>query len=251
MTTSIHDMHEPSGAYGTFGAEETDRPSNASKDVRRDDASLKADAYYFREALERPAERFARAAEADKSGRDGAAADDLSELFRFEKSTAKKPLEDGRAASGFGLEAVLARGEADALARFGATGAAGAESAGAAKGAGAPAGDEALEALVSRILVGSPERGGTEVRITLDARVLADTEISLVRGTDGLLSVRIASENPASFQTLVAARNELAERLSALEKGPVAVTVSAQAESENNDARRESRGRTDCEPEVL
>jgi type III secretion system needle length determinant len=117
---------------------------------------------------------------------------------------------------------------------------------------GAPAqGLEAIDLneLVTRILVNTPERGATEVRMTLQDNVLKGTEISLVRGNDGLLTVCLVTDNPASFQTLVAARNDLQAILQQQEGRPVAVVMLDETEREKNDSRRRSKGLYDAEKE--
>ena len=82
------------------------------------------------------------------------------------------------------------------------------------------------------------------MRIRLGGDVLPGTEITLTRGTDGLLSVRLATTDAASFQTLVGAQDSLKGRLGHLEKDVRVDVVSERggAEAENNDARRQSRG---------
>ena len=111
----------------------------------------------------------------------------------------------------------------------------------------APAPAQGLEAidlneLVTRILVNTPERGATEVRMTLQDNVLKGTEISIVRGNDGLLTVRLVTDNPASFQTLVAARYDLQAILQQQEGRPVSVVMLDETEREKNDSRRRSKG---------
>lgn len=86
--------------------------------------------------------------------------------------------------------------------------------------------ERVLDALVSRLLVSSPDNGPSEVRLTLsDASVLRGTDITLARQTDGALRVTLAADNPAAFQTLVAARSDLVALLQATEKQPVTLTV--------------------------
>lgn len=86
----------------------------------------------------------------------------------------------------------------------------------------APSGDAPdlgalAEKLVERILVSGPD-GGHEIRLTLGKDVLPGTEIRLQRGSDGVLSVHLATDNAASFQTLVGAQESLKARLESFEK---------------------------------
>lgn len=113
-------------------------------------------------------------------------------------------------------------------------------------GASAPEGvaaNEALETLVSRILVSRPESGKTEVRLQIQDAVLKNTEITLARDAGGQLTVRIHTNDAAAFQTIVSARAELEARLSGRETLPVLVELQKETDREENDARRESRGR--------
>ena len=112
----------------------------------------------------------------------------------------------------------------------------------------APSGDAPdlgalAEKLVERILVSGPD-GGHEIRLTLGKDVLPGTEIRLQRGSDGVLSVHLATDNAASFQTLVGAQESLKARLESFEKDVRVEVVSERggAEAENGDGRRQSRG---------
>lgn len=106
----------------------------------------------------------------------------------------------------------------------------------------APMSDNALESLVSRILVSSPDEAPSQVRITLNDNVLRSTEIVLTRDLSGALSVLVDCRDRASFQTLVASRNALVEALEAHEKGAVCVQMSDSTESDEGDTSRRSRG---------
>ena len=93
----------------------------------------------------------------------------------------------------------------------------------------APSGDAPdlgalAEKLVERILVSGPD--------------------GLQRGSDGVLSVHLATDNAASFQTLVGAQESLKARLESFEKDVRVEVVSerGEAEAENGDGRRQSRG---------
>ena len=108
----------------------------------------------------------------------------------------------------------------------------------------APSGDAPdlgalAEKLVERILVSGPD-GGHEIRLTLGKDVLPGTEIRLQRGSDGVLSVHLATDNAASFQTLVGAQESLKARLESFEKDVRVEVVSERggAEAENGDGRR-------------
>lgn len=103
--------------------------------------------------------------------------------------------------------------------------------------------NEALETLVSRILVSRPESGKTEVRLQIQDAVLKNTEITLARDAGGQLTVRIHTNDAAAFQTIVSARAELEARLSGRETLPVLVELQKETDREENDARRSSRGR--------
>ncbi len=117
----------------------------------------------------------------------------------------------------------------------------GAEAASAAQGTAAPdaaaqLSAERLEGLVSRILVNSPEKGASEVRITLGDNILKGAEISITRDHSGSLSVRISTTDPSVFQTLVASQGE---------RRPVAVEMNredARGDAQGDDSRRRSRG---------
>ncbi len=124
----------------------------------------------------------------------------------------------------------------------------GAAAANAAQAASMPDG-EALEALVSRILVNTPEKGGSEVRLTLSDAAFRGTEVSIMRDLSGALTVKIVSSDPSAFQTLVSSRNELLSSLQAQEKAPVSVEMEEDrgGSDDPNDARRRSRGLDDLE----
>ncbi|MBQ5767122.1 MAG: hypothetical protein IIV95_06820 [Burkholderiaceae bacterium] len=106
-----------------------------------------------------------------------------------------------------------------------------------------------LNELVSRILVNTPDNGKAEVRLTLQDNVLRGTEISITRDTDGLLTVRITTDNAASFQTLVASRNDLQAILQQQEGRMVNVQMLDESQREQNDSRRRSKGLREDEEE--
>ena len=63
-------------------------------------------------------------------------------------------------------------------------------------------------------------------------------------GSDGVLSVHLATDNAASFQTLVGAQESLKARLGSFEKDVRVEVISERggAEAESGDGRRQSRG---------
>lgn len=99
----------------------------------------------------------------------------------------------------------------------------------------------ALDTLVDQILVGRNADGGHEVRLHLDPKILPGTEVHIQHSLDGSLHVRLISNNASSFQTLVSSQDILQQRLES-SGSQVRVTVSSEAEAENNDQRRRSRG---------
>ncbi|WP_298067812.1 type III secretion system needle length determinant [uncultured Mailhella sp.] len=104
----------------------------------------------------------------------------------------------------------------------------------------APAPERQWETLVDRILVSAPESGSREVRISLSEQTLGGTEIALQRGADGMLSIVLNTRDPAAFQTLVAAQNDLRQLLERHEP-LVRVQVLRESNREENDAQRRSR----------
>lgn len=110
---------------------------------------------------------------------------------------------------------------------------------------------ETLEALVSRILVNTPEKGGSEVRLTLSEAAFRGTEVSILRDTTGALTVKIVSSDPSAFQTLVSSRNELLSALQAEEKAPVTVNMEEEKpDAQENDTHRRSRGLDQLDDDV-
>lgn len=105
----------------------------------------------------------------------------------------------------------------------------------------APPSGELIDTLVDRTLLSQSKDGSSEIRISLNNSMLPDTEIRLVRGNDGQLTVHMLTNNASSFQTMVAAQDTLRLRLEQQEMN-VRVEVSSQTEQENNDSRRRSRG---------
>ena len=111
---------------------------------------------------------------------------------------------------------------------------------------------ELVDTLAQRILVSDPQAGApAEIRIQLNESVLADTQIVLSRGLDGLLHVQLLTGNVASMQTLVAARQSLVEQLEM--QGPVMVKVGNTRENGqgDNDTNRRSQGFIEYDPENI
>jgi type III secretion system needle length determinant len=109
----------------------------------------------------------------------------------------------------------------------------------------APRMEEMVSRLVEQILVSRPDQAGeTEVRLRVQNAVLPDTEIRLVRGTDGLLSVTLSTGRDDAFQTLVSARADLQRALNAGESQEVRVTVmnAGESQAEDGSSGRRSRG---------
>jgi type III secretion system needle length determinant len=100
---------------------------------------------------------------------------------------------------------------------------------------------ELAEKLVERILVGQTRDGGQEVRLRLGPDVLPGTEIRMSKGPDGTLQVVLVTDNASSFQTLVAAQNDLKARLESLDS-PVRIDITSESGAEDNDSNRRSRG---------
>jgi type III secretion system needle length determinant len=100
---------------------------------------------------------------------------------------------------------------------------------------------ELAEKLVERILVGQTADGGQEVRLRLGPDVLPGTEIRMTKGPDGTLQVVLITDNASSFQTLVAAQNDLKARLENLDS-PVRIDITSESGAEDNDSNRRSRG---------
>jgi type III secretion system needle length determinant len=100
---------------------------------------------------------------------------------------------------------------------------------------------ELAEKLVERILVGQTGDGGHEVRLRLGSDVLPGTEIRMTKGPDGTLQVVLVTDNASSFQTLVAAQDDLKARLEKLDS-PVRIDITSESGAEDNDSNRRSRG---------
>ena len=111
---------------------------------------------------------------------------------------------------------------------------------------------EALEKLVDRVLVSTPENGINEVRITLsDSSVLRGTNIQIARDLNGMLTVTLIADNSQAFQTLVASRADLTKMLESTEKQGVIVNLQTAEDGDNaNDTDKRSRGLETLEDSV-
>lgn len=112
--------------------------------------------------------------------------------------------------------------------------------------------DELVDGLVQRILVSDPKTGGpAEIQLQLNDSVLSDTQITLRRDPDGLLSILLATGNAASMQTLVSARQSLHDQLE--KHGPVSVSINETKGNgqSDNDANRRSQTLVEYGPDTL
>jgi type III secretion system needle length determinant len=108
----------------------------------------------------------------------------------------------------------------------------------------APRQAEMVERLVEQILVSHPNQpGDSEVRLMVRNSLLPDTEIRLTRGTDGLLSVTLATGRNDAFQTLVAAQAELKQALDARENREVRLIVVDTRDAGAEEGRSDQRSR--------
>ena len=201
-----------------------------------------ADVEAFRSAMSRPQAEGFRQGSGQGSGSAGLERPD--DLFKnadrrhdlesgeaLEKKSSESNA-DGRLKGADFIDAMFGRTQTDAFMQAAAPRAEGAAA------SGFPEGD--LNALVSRILVSSPEKGSTEVRLTLSDAALRGTEVTLLRDAAGMLSVKIVAADPRAFQTLVASRGELVSALEAQESEGVTVVMEDGADA--NDTRQRSRG---------
>lgn len=200
-----------------------------------------ADVEAFRSAMSRPqAEGFGQGSGSGSAGlerpddlfKNADRRHDLESGEALEKKSSESNT-DGRLKGADFIDAMFGRTQTDAFMQ-----AAAPRAEGAAAASGFPEGD--LNALVSRILVSSPEKGSTEVRLTLSDAALGGTEVTLLRDAAGMLSVKIVAADPRAFQTLVASRGELVSALEAQEPGGVSVVMEDGADA--NDTRQRSRG---------
>jgi type III secretion system needle length determinant len=100
-----------------------------------------------------------------------------------------------------------------------------------------------IENLVDRILVSDPVTSArNEVRLSLNDSAIADTEVILSRGADGLLSVSFSTANASSMQTLVAAQSALKEALERVENREVRLEINNDRDSADNNHSASGRG---------
>ena len=104
-----------------------------------------------------------------------------------------------------------------------------------------------LHMLVEHILVSAANDGRQEVRLILNERVLAGTEIILSRDLGGQLVVALHCTDTSTFQTLVASQFDLKQMLESSESSTVQVSVDIH--QDGNDAERRSQGYLDYEPD--
>lgn len=103
---------------------------------------------------------------------------------------------------------------------------------------------EMQEKLIESILVSQPNEKGQEIRIKLNADILLDTEIRLIKHLDGKLSIEMFTQNANSFQTLVTNQFKLKERLEQLNKHDISININNYTQNEN-DTNQQSRGYID------
>lgn len=99
-----------------------------------------------------------------------------------------------------------------------------------------------LVQIVNKILVSTPDTGGSEIRLTLGGNMLQGTEIIIQRDLTGKLFVELNANNDNMFQTLVEAQSSLKKALDIHEKSDVRVQVTQDSGREENDTGRRSRG---------
>lgn len=128
----------------------------------------------------------------------------------------------------------------------------GAAQAAAASEAGAAAEAAHCEELVNRILVSTPESGGSsEVRLRLDESWLPRTEVSLTRDADGSLTVEFLSDSVESQRFLLPNLGALRARLDENVDAPrVVVRMSEDASGGDNREGRHSRERRNLYEEM-
>jgi type III secretion system needle length determinant len=184
---------------------------------------------------------FTQASDADRDRPHGSSQDRSQDLERFERLY-KRPGKDEE------INVALGEKTADLSSlfqnrQFGLVESAAVETAGGPTTALDPSLD--IEKLVDRILISDPAHSGTsEVRLSLSDAVLADTEVLLKRGPDGLLSVSFSTANAGSLQTLAAAQSSLKEALDRHESTEVRLEINDGRNSGDEDASgRRSRGR--------
>lgn len=92
---------------------------------------------------------------------------------------------------------------------------------------------EVAKSIVDKILVSDPRHSSSEmVTISFNSSsALPQTELTLRRDLDGLLTVMMATNNPKSFNKLVAARDKIVSGLEKLEDSPVRFVLKDPKES--------------------
>ncbi len=97
------------------------------------------------------------------------------------------------------------------------------------------------EKLLNHILISQANAKEQEIRLQLKQDILADTEIRLIKNTDGTLTIQMFTSNPHSFQTLVANQFRLKEKFDQLENMNVSITI-YNNNPNPNDTNQQSRG---------
>lgn len=108
-----------------------------------------------------------------------------------------------------------------------------------------------IEELVDQILVNTDKN---EMTLRINNDYLRDTSITLARGSDGVLTIKIETGDQATLGNIIAARGDLEEKLNASEKGTFKVDIvtkeeeaqqaqnSAGGEQNNQGEEKESEG---------
>ncbi len=99
-----------------------------------------------------------------------------------------------------------------------------------------------VQELANRILVATNNDGSQEVRISLADKALAGTEVSIIKATDGQLTVRFDTTNPYSFQSLVSAQDTLKSALEN-QNANVRIEVNSGEQGSEQNPHGESRGK--------
>lgn len=79
-----------------------------------------------------------------------------------------------------------------------------------------------IEELVDQILVNTDKN---EMTLRINNDYLRDTSITLARGSDGVLTIKIETGDQATLGNIIAARGDLEEKLNASEKGTFKVDI--------------------------
>ncbi len=102
---------------------------------------------------------------------------------------------------------------------------------------------DALQEVASQILVASKSDGSEEVKISINDKMLAGTEVTINKSLDGLLTVRFETNNANSFQTLVSSQDILKSTLES-QNTNVRIEVSQDKQGDNNEQNQQQASRT-------